>query len=83
MSVRVLLAAVAVISIPIAVNGAEPQTSSQPAPRAKRTCTVNTEIGSRLNTVRTCRTAAEREEARQEQRRTIDRVQNLKVSFGK
>lgn len=83
MSVRVLLAAAAVISIPIAVNGAEPQSSSQPAPRTKRTCTVTTEIGSRLNNVRTCRTAAEREEARQEQRRTIDRVQNLKVTFGK
>jgi hypothetical protein len=82
MSVRVMLVALAVVSIPIAVNGAEPQTS-QPAPRAKRTCTVNTEIGSRLNNVRTCRTAAEREEARQEQRRTIDKVQALKVTFGR
>ena len=82
MSVRVMLAAIAVISIPIAVNGAEPQTT-RPNPQAKRTCTVNTEIGSRLNNVRTCRTAAEREAIRQVQRRTIDRVQNLKVTFGK
>ena len=40
-------------------------------------------IGSRLNSVRTCRTAAEREAAKQEQRQVIDRVQANKVSFGR
>lgn len=82
MSVRALLAAVIVISVPIAVNGAEPQTRT-PDPKAKRTCTIRTEIGSRLNAVRTCRTAAEREAAKQEQRQVIDRIQADKVSFGK
>jgi hypothetical protein len=44
---------------------------------------VRTEIGSRLNRVRTCRTAAEREAAKQEQRQVVDRVQANKVSFGR
>lgn len=83
MSVRALLAAVAVISVPIAVNGAEPQARSNPDPEAKKTCTVRTELGSRLNRIRTCRTAAEREAAKQEQRRVIDRIQADKVSFGR
>jgi hypothetical protein len=83
MSVRALLAAVVVIAAPIAVNGAEPQSQPQkPNPQAKRTCSVRPEIGSRINTIRTCRTAAEREAAKQEQRQVIDRVQANKVSFG-
>lgn len=84
MSVRALLAAIVVVSVPIAVNG-EPQATPQqkPDPQAKRTCTVRSEIGSRINTVRTCRNAAEREAARQEQRQVIDRVQANKVSFGR
>lgn len=83
MSVRALLAAVAVISVPIAVNGAEPQTPQKPPAKEKRTCTMRPEIGSRINTIRTCRTAAEIEQMRQEQRRVIDRIQANKVSFGK
>lgn len=82
MSVRALLAAAIVVAVPIAVNG-EPQSRTTPDPQAKRTCTVRTEIGSRLNRIRTCRTAAEREAAKQEQRQVIDRVQADKVSFGK
>ena len=83
MSVRALLAAIAVVSVPIAVNGAEPQTPEKPNPQTKRTCSVRPEIGSRINTIRTCRNAAEREAARQEQRQVIDRVQANKVSFGR
>ena len=83
MSLRAVLAAIVVVSVPIAVNGAEPQTKTTPDPQAKRVCTVRTEIGSRLNSVRTCRTAAEREAAKQEQRQVIDRVQANKVSFGR
>ena len=83
MSVRALLAAVVVIAAPIAVNGAEPQSQQKPNPQAKRTCSVRPEIGSRINTIRTCRTAAEREAAKQEQRQVIDRVQANKVSFGR
>ena len=84
MSLRALLAAIAVVSVPIAVQGAEPQTRQQKVNKDnRRTCTVRAEIGSRINSVRTCRTAAETEAMRQEQRRVIDRVQANKVSFGK
>jgi hypothetical protein len=83
MSVRTLLAAILVISVPIAVNGAEPQTGQQKVnPQAKRVCTMHPEAGSRINTVRVCRTAVEDEESRQERRRVIDRIQANKVSFG-
>lgn len=83
MSVRALIAALAVVSVPIAVQGAEPRTQAQkPNPEAKRTCRVRSEIGSRVNNVRTCQTRAEREASRQEQRKVIDRVQANKVSFG-
>ncbi len=83
MSVRALLATFAVVSVPIAVHGAEPQSAQQKVnAQNKRVCTVRTEIGSRIKSARTCRTAAEIEEARQEQRRVIDRIQTNKVTFG-
>jgi hypothetical protein len=83
MSVRALLAAIAVVSVPIAVNGAEPGTAQQKvSPQTKRVCRVSPEPGSRIRSVRTCRTAAEDEDARQERRRVIDRIQTNKVSFG-
>ena len=82
MSVRVLLAALVVISVPIAVNG-EPQTGEQKVSPEKKVCRVESESGSRLRSVRTCRTASEEEQMRQERRRVIDRVQANKVSFGK
>ena len=83
MSVRALLATLAVISVPIAVYGAEPQTQEQKVTKeTRRTCTVRAEPGSRIKSIRTCRTAAEIEANRQEQRRTIDRIQTNKVSFG-
>ena len=83
MSVRALLAALAVVSVPIAVNGAEPQSAQQKVnPQTKRTCVMRPEPGSRINTVRVCRSAAETEQMRQEQRRVIDRIQTQKVTFG-
>lgn len=84
MSVRALLATLAVVSVPFAVHGAEPQTRDQKVNKeSRRTCTVRAEPGSRIKSIRTCRTAAEIEAARQEQRRTIDRIQTNKVSFGR
>lgn len=84
MSVRALLATLAVVSVPIAVQGAEPQTRTQKVNKeSRRTCTVRPEPGSRIKSIRTCRTPAEIEAARQEQRRTIDRIQTNKVSFGR
>lgn len=83
MSLRAILAAIAVVSVPIAVNG-EPQAPQQtPSAQPKRVCTVRTEIGSRLNRVRECRTAVEREAAKQEQYQVVDRVQARKVTFAR
>jgi hypothetical protein len=83
MSARALLAALVVVSVPIAVNGAQTNQAQKVNPQTKRTCSVRAEIGSRINTVRACRSAAEREAARQEQRQVVDRVQQNKVSFGR
>ena len=80
---RFILAAAAVVAVPVAVSGQE---GAPPPPRkespARRTCESNTELGSRLNRVRTCRTRAEREAMKIEARRTVDRIQALKPTFG-
>ncbi len=82
MSFRAFLAAAAIVSVPIAVQGAEPQTRQQKVNKEnRRTCTMRPEPGSRINTIRQCRNPAEVEASRQEQRRVIDRMQANKVSF--
>ena len=83
MSVRALLAAIVVVSVPIAVNGAEPQTTQQPVAKEKRVCTTRAQIGTRLARIRECRTAAEREALKQEQYQVVDRVQARKVTFAR
>lgn len=83
MSVRALLAAIVVMSVPIAVNGEPHAPQQKPAPQENRTCAVRPESGSRINAVRTCRSASEREPAPQEHRQVIDRAQANKVSFGR
>jgi hypothetical protein len=74
LSLRALLAAAVLVSVPIAVNG-EPQPQPNPNPKERRVCTVRTEIGSRLNRTRLCQTAAERDAYKQDQRRTTERIQ--------
>jgi hypothetical protein len=77
---RALAAAVAIVVVPIAVQGAEgPRQTSNP--KAKRTCTVDLQIGSRLGGVRRCRSADEREAAKQEARTVVDRIQSMKVTM--
>jgi hypothetical protein len=74
-----IAAAIAVVAVPIAVQGAEgPARSATPE---KRTCEVETPTGSRLGGIRRCRTKAERDEHKQEARRTVDRIQALRPSF--
>ena len=82
MSARALLAVIAIIAIPVAVQGAEPQTAPR-APQAKRTCEVTTEIGSRIRSVHRCRSAEERAARKQEARNTIDRIQMMKATMGR
>jgi hypothetical protein len=73
-----IAAAIAVVAVPIAVQGAQAPTKSS-AP-AKRTCTVTQTLGSRVNNVRRCRTSEEREAAKQEARQIVDRVQSMKAT---
>jgi hypothetical protein len=79
MIARILIPALAVIAIPMAVHGAEGP--PRPASQTKRTCEVEKQIGSRLGGVRRCRTADEREAAKQEARQVVDRVQAWKPAF--
>lgn len=81
MSIRILLAALVTIAIPIAVIG-------QPAPpkardtSQRRVCEVDTQIGTRLGNIRRCRTKAERDAARAESREIAERIQMRKAYNG-
>jgi len=76
---RALAAAIAIVAVPIAVQGAEgPRQSGQP--KVKRTCQVDLQIGSRLGGVRRCRSQEEREAAKQEARTVVDRIQSMKAT---
>lgn len=79
MYLRALAAAVAVIAVPIAVQGAEGPARNDPT--EKRVCETNVPIGSRLGGVRRCRSAAERDAAKQEARRVVDRVQTQRPTL--
>lgn len=65
MSMRALLAAVAVVAIPIAVNGEEPRRAAKNVPE-KRFCSIHTTVGTRLGAVRRCMSRREEEEMRKE-----------------
>ena len=79
MYLRALAAAIAVIAVPIAVQGAEGP--AQTKPRVKRTCEVDVPMGSRLGGVRRCRSAEEREAHKQESRDVVDRIQRMKPTL--
>jgi len=76
MKLALAAAVLTVVAVPITVQGA--QAPSKAPPVAKRTCTVSQTLGSRVNNVRRCRTADEREQEKQEARRVVDRVQAMK-----
>jgi hypothetical protein len=76
---RALVAAIAVVAVPIAVHGAE--TPPQTKPRVKRVCEVDVPMGSRLGGVRRCRSADEREAHKAEARDVVDRVQRMKPTL--
>jgi hypothetical protein len=66
------------VVIPIAVLGAQ-----EPAARkdinARKVCRVDRTTGSRLGGVQRCRSKAEWDQARQESRRVVDRMQGNKA----
>jgi hypothetical protein len=77
-TIRAFIAAAAVIAIPMAVVGAQQPARTKSQYNTKRVCDVAIPTGSRLGGVRRCRTAAERELAKQEARQVVDRVQMFK-----
>ena len=79
MKLAAIAAAIAVITVPLAVQGAQAPLRS--ASVEKRTCDVAMPTGSRLGGVRRCRTAAEREAAKQEARTVVDRIQAMKPTI--
>lgn len=80
MIVRTFLAAMAVIAVPAAVMGAaDPDAKADYS--AKKVCDVNTPVGSRLGSVRRCRTPSERREQQKESRDVVDRIQLLKPTI--
>lgn len=82
MIIRTFVAAVAVIAIPMAVVGAEPQQSTRKSDHStKKVCDVAQPTGSRLGGIRRCRTAAEREEHKAEARQVVDRIQMMKPTM--
>jgi hypothetical protein len=79
MKLTLTAAVLALIAVPMAVQGAQEPAKS--APSARRVCTVTPTIGSRVNNTRICRTREEREQEKQEARRVVDRVQAFKPTM--
>ena len=69
MKLTAIVVAIAVVAVPIAVQGAQAPTMASPD---KRTCTVHQTLGSRVNNTRRCRPRSEREQKKLEARRTVD-----------
>ena len=81
MITRALLAAAAIIAVPIAMVGAAEPAAKEPDKADAPTCGVSRPVGSRLGGVRRCRSKAEREAHKQEAKQTVDRIQALKPTF--
>ena len=81
MSVRAIVAAFAVVAIPFAVQGAEPQRKQEPS-QLKRICTAELETGSRVSSIRRCETRAERDTRRRESRYAVERAQANRGTTG-
>jgi len=82
MSIRLLVAALAVVAVPMAVMGQQPAAERRPAP-AKRYCETYSDVQSRLSGRRRCQTKAERDQLKMESRQVVDRIQLMKASNGK
>ena len=77
-----IAAVLAVIAVPIAVQGEPaPAPARAKAPAVRRVCTVTPTLGSRVNNVRRCRSREEYEQEKQEARQVVDRVQAMKPTL--
>lgn len=80
MSIRLLLAALAVVAVPVVVL------AQQPAPERKakaerRYCVADNDPAGRLRNIRRCYTKAEHDAMKQEARKTIDLIQTRRSSY--
>ena len=80
MSIRLLIAAAAVIAVPVAVMGQQP-TPPRKAKAERRYCVVDNDPAGRLRNIRRCYTKAERDAMKREARETIDRIQTRRASY--
>ena len=72
------LALIAMTGIPITAYAASEPTAKSAEYYTKKVCRSQKTIGSRLNTVRRCRSEAEWEALKREQRDVVDKMQTLK-----
>lgn len=81
MSLRLVMAAIAVVAVPVALYAQAPAPIA-PVASAKserRVCESTIDIGSRLARARRCYSKAEHDAMKAESRATVDRVQSLKA----
>jgi Ni/Co efflux regulator RcnB len=85
MSIRLLLAAVAVtavVAVPIAAGGQEPAPDRREASK-RRYCEARDDVASRLANRRRCYTKAEYDAMKHEARQVVDRIQMMKATTGR
>lgn len=83
MSIRLLVAAAAVIVVPMAVVGqpTTAPTAKRKQPPERRFCVVDNDPSNRLRRVSRCYTKVEYDAMRADSRRTIDRIQTMRPSY--
>jgi hypothetical protein len=79
---RVTLLSLAVAIVPITAYAAAEPAAKNSDYYTKRTCKVTRTTGSRLGGVRRCRTQAEVDKARAEDRQVVERIQSMKPTCG-
>ena len=81
MSLRLVMAAVAVVAVPVALYAQAPAPSAPVASSKseRRICESTVDIGSRLGRARRCYSKAEHDAMQAESRDVVDRVQSLKI----
>jgi hypothetical protein len=75
------LASLALFAMPITAFAAAEPAAKNKDYYTKKTCSVDLATGSRLGGVRRCRTKAEKDQARAEDRQVVERIQSQKVTM--
>jgi len=83
MSIRLLVAAAAVIAVPMAVMGqpTTTPTAKRKQPPERRFCVVDNDPSNRLRRISRCYTKVEYAAMRADSRRAIDRIQTMRPSY--